>query len=179
MRRPTGVYERGADARDAPGTWEAQVVPTRTGWDPLSPRPAEVVSVSTGARTGDRVGIAQRGEPERCETAIGASELLRSTRETGELAQRTPWREGRGRIMEPTGGNTTGTPMPDTVSTRLRRIAELARGAPDMAIRSLSHHIDEDFLREAYARTRKDGATGVDGQTAAEYERNLTANVRS
>ncbi len=81
--------------------------------------------------------------------------------------------------MEPTEGNTTGLPMPETVSTKLRRIAELARGAPDMAIRSLSHHIDEDFLREAYARTRKDGATGVDGQTAADYEQNLTANVRS
>jgi group II intron reverse transcriptase/maturase len=35
------------------------------------------------------------------------------------------------------------------------------------------------FLKEAYRRTRKDGATGVDGQTAAEYEVNLEENLQS
>lgn len=48
-----------------------------------------------------------------------------------------------------------------------------------MVIRSLSYHIDVDFLREAYDRTRKDGATGVDGQTADEYAANLEGNLRS
>jgi RNA-directed DNA polymerase len=43
---------------------------------------------------------------------------------------------------------------------------------------SLAHHIDVDFLREAYRRTRKDGAPGVDGQTAADYEENLEENLR-
>ena len=38
-----------------------------------------------------------------------------------------------------------------------------------MALTTLAHHIDIDWLREAYRRTRKDGATGVDGQTAEEY----------
>ena len=37
---------------------------------------------------------------------------------------------------------------------------------PSMAFTTLAHHIDIDWLREAYRRTRKDGATGVDGQTA-------------
>jgi len=32
---------------------------------------------------------------------------------------------------------------------------------------------------EAYRRTRKDGATGVDGQTAAEYATNLEGNLRA
>lgn len=81
--------------------------------------------------------------------------------------------------MEPAEGNTAGTSSPSTVSTKLRRIAELARGAPDMVIRTLAHHIDLEFLREAYARTRKDGASGVDGMTAAEYERDLESNLRS
>ena len=54
-----------------------------------------------------------------------------------------------------------------TVSTRLQRIAELAREAPERAFLSLAHHIDVELLREAYRRTRKDGAAGVDGQTAA------------
>ena len=35
-----------------------------------------------------------------------------------------------------------------------------------MAFTSLAHHIDIDWLHEAYCLTRKDGAVGVDGQTA-------------
>jgi group II intron reverse transcriptase/maturase len=44
---------------------------------------------------------------------------------------------------------------------------------------TLAHHIDLDWLREAHRRTRKDGATGVDGQTADEYATNLEDNLRS
>jgi RNA-directed DNA polymerase len=72
-----------------------------------------------------------------------------------------------------------GTPRPDDVSTRLQRVAKLAKEAPSMAFTSLSHHIDVEFLKEAYRRTRKDGATGVDGQTAVEYEANLEDNLQS
>ena len=39
----------------------------------------------------------------------------------------------------------------DNVSTKLQRIAELAKTAPQMAIRTLAHHIDVEFLRVAYA----------------------------
>jgi RNA-directed DNA polymerase len=67
----------------------------------------------------------------------------------------------------------------DSVSTKLERIAELARRAPTMVIRSLAHHIDVEFLHEAYRRTRKDGASGVDDQTAAEYEQQLETNLQS
>ena len=42
---------------------------------------------------------------------------------------------------------------------------------------SLNHHLDLVWLREAYRRTRKDGAVGVDGQTAAEYEKDLEKNL--
>ena len=44
---------------------------------------------------------------------------------------------------------------------------------------SLAHHIDLDFLHEAFRRTRKDGATGVDGRTAEEYEERLEENLQS
>lgn len=70
-----------------------------------------------------------------------------------------------------------GRPRPQTVSTKQQRIAELARQMPGTAITSLSHHMDLDWLREAHARTRKGGATGVDGQTAAEFEANLEDNL--
>lgn len=65
------------------------------------------------------------------------------------------------------------------ISTKLERVAKLAREAPDMAFRSLAHLIDIDWLREAFRRTRKDGARGVDGQSAQEYQANLEDNLRS
>ena len=52
-----------------------------------------------------------------------------------------------------------------TVSTKLERIAKLAREMPQAALTTLAHHIDIDWLREAYRRTRKDGATGIDGRS--------------
>ena len=72
----------------------------------------------------------------------------------------------------------TGTPRPETVYTKQQRIAELARNCPDMAFTNLAHHIDIDWLRKAYALTRKDGAVGVDGQTAEDYEINLKDNLQ-
>jgi len=72
-----------------------------------------------------------------------------------------------------------GTSSPTSVSTRLQRIAELARKAPDMVFTTLAHHIDLELLHEAYRKTRKDGAPGIDGQTAAEYAANLEGNLRS
>lgn len=48
-----------------------------------------------------------------------------------------------------------------------------------MGFTSLNQHIDLAWLHEAYVRTRKDGAVGVDGQTAADYEANLQKNPQS
>ena len=42
---------------------------------------------------------------------------------------------------------------------------------------SLHHLIDGEWMREAYRLTRKDGATGIDGVTAADYEKDLEANL--
>jgi RNA-directed DNA polymerase len=66
-----------------------------------------------------------------------------------------------------------------TVSTKLQRIAEAARQHPERAFTTLAHHIDIDWLREAYRRTRKDGATGIDGQTSEAYAANLEDNLRT
>ncbi len=65
------------------------------------------------------------------------------------------------------------------ISTRLERIAKLAKDAPQMAFRTLAHHIDVNLLREAYRLTRKDGAVGVDGQSAVEYGARLEDNLQS
>jgi RNA-directed DNA polymerase len=66
-----------------------------------------------------------------------------------------------------------------TVSTRQQRIAELAKQSPQMGFTSLNHHIDLAWLYEAFLRTRRDGAPGVDGQTAADYEADLRSNLQS
>lgn len=74
------------------------------------------------------------------------------------------------------------TEMPSSdanISTKLERIAKLAKQNPQMAFTSLAHHIDIDWLKEAYRRTRKSGAPGIDGQTATEYAANLEANLQS
>ena len=72
-----------------------------------------------------------------------------------------------------------GTSGSGPISTRLERIATLARQLPEQPLTTLGHHIDLDWLREAHRRTRKDGATGVDGQTAEEYATHLEGNLRS
>lgn len=76
-------------------------------------------------------------------------------------------------------GNMPGTLSSGSVKTRLQRIAELARERPEMVFTSLSHVIDIYLLEEAYTRTRKGGAVGVDGQTAEEYGAQLRENLQS
>lgn len=73
-------------------------------------------------------------------------------------------------------GETSSSP---TVSTKLDRIAKLARELRSAPLTTLAHHIDVDWLREAYRRTRKDGARGIDGQNAEQYAERLEDNLRS
>ena len=68
---------------------------------------------------------------------------------------------------------------PESVSTKQKRIAELARKKPAMAFTSLNQYLDAEWLGYAYECTRKDGAVGVDGQTAQAYAANLEQNLRS
>lgn len=72
----------------------------------------------------------------------------------------------------------TETSSSTIVSTKLEQIARLAKKMPGVALTTLAHHIDVDWLREAYRRTRKDGAPGVDGQSAEQYAQHLEDNLR-
>ncbi len=67
----------------------------------------------------------------------------------------------------------------EIISTRQGKLAELAQIEPKLVMTTLAHHIDEVWLREAYRRTRKDGAVGVDGVTAEQYEAELESNLSS
>ena len=72
----------------------------------------------------------------------------------------------------------TETPSSESISTKQERIANLAKQTPGVALKTLAHYIDIAWLKEAYRRTRKDGAVGIDGQTAREYAQNLESNLR-
>ncbi len=72
-----------------------------------------------------------------------------------------------------------GAQEPDPVSTKQQRLAALAKQSPQLGFTSLNHHLDLLWLVEAYNRTRKDGAPGVDGQTGEDYGLSLLANLES
>ena len=72
-----------------------------------------------------------------------------------------------------------GTPSLGNISTKLQQVAKLARDAPGLAFTTLAHHLDLAWMREAYRRTRKDGAPGVDGQTAEQYKEHLEENLQN
>jgi len=61
---------------------------------------------------------------------------------------------------------------------KLQKIAEQAQRYPEMVFNNVFHLIDRDFLLEAYRRTRKDSAPGVDQVTAKQYAEHLEENLR-
>jgi hypothetical protein len=124
-------------------------------------------------------GRYRQTKPTKCGgTDDGESEHLIVPLKQGNQPKGTLWREGDAEFTELKEGQMAEAPTSRTVSTRLRQIASLARDAPTMAFSNLAHHIDLDLLREAHRRTRKDGAVGIDRQTAALYAENLEGNLQ-
>lgn len=79
-----------------------------------------------------------------------------------------------------------GNPSPDATTpeapdtyTKLQRIAQLAKQSPQMAFTSLNHHIDLNWMNNAFLLTNKDAAAGVDGVTVQDYAKNREANLLS
>ncbi|MFC3391098.1 group II intron reverse transcriptase/maturase [Aidingimonas halophila] len=62
--------------------------------------------------------------------------------------------------------------------TKQVRIAALAGRFPQRAFTSLAHHLDVQWLKTAYLMTRRDGAVGIDGQTADDFARDFEANIQ-
>lgn len=89
----------------------------------------------------------------------------------------SPWREGARQEIEPLRGNMKDALESEGVYTGQQRIAELARRTPKMRMVSLNQYLNCEWLREAYRRTRKEAAAGVDGVTAEEYAETLDANI--
>lgn len=79
--------------------------------------------------------------------------------------------------MELLKGKMSDTQRSTSVSTKLQQIAKLARDRPGEALTTVAHHIDIEWLCEAFRRTRKNGAPGVDGIVARDYEERLDNNL--
>lgn len=72
----------------------------------------------------------------------------------------------------------TGAQEPGVMYTKQLRIAALAERFPQRAFTSLAHNIDAQWLKTAYLMTRRDGAVGIDGQTADDFVRDFEANIQ-
>ena len=73
----------------------------------------------------------------------------------------------------------TATRRAKAVTPKLLRVMERAERDPEIRFTSLAHLIDEEALKRAYRRLRKNAAVGVDGITKEQYGKELESNVCS
>ena len=83
------------------------------------------------------------------------SEYPHRTVEAGEVTQATPWRERGYRVTESIEGTMTETQSSERISTKLDGIAKLAKRMPGVSLSTLAHHIDIEWMHEAFRRVRK------------------------
>lgn len=65
------------------------------------------------------------------------------------------------------------------MGTKLARIAEMAKAAPELKFTSIGHFINAEALIKSHEKMEIGKATGVDGVTKETYEVNLEANVEN
>ena len=73
----------------------------------------------------------------------------------------------------------TDTQRSEHVCTIQQRIAQVARERPQEVFTSLNHYLDGEWLKAAYGRVKPDSAPGIDGQSWADYGRDLEKNLKS
>lgn len=64
------------------------------------------------------------------------------------------------------------------MSPGLQKVAERAKRDPEARFNSLAHLLDEEALKRAFDRIRKDAAVGIDGITKEKYAEHLEENLR-
>jgi RNA-directed DNA polymerase len=72
----------------------------------------------------------------------------------------------------------TAASMAGAVSPGLLKVMERAKRDPEGCLFAVAHLLDEQALRRAYDRIRKDAAVGVDGITKEQYGLELEHNLR-
>jgi RNA-directed DNA polymerase len=66
----------------------------------------------------------------------------------------------------------------ENVSTKLQRIAELARKDQQIRFTSLAHLLTEEYLKESFGKLNRQASKGGDGVTMSTYRSELDARVR-
>lgn len=120
----TGVRDHGTRAKGCPGTWEISAPQEQSTWN-------------RRARQNERGGGDEK------------SEHRDKSVEAGNRIHGTPSSEERCQQVEPCGGPMEETPCSPTVSTKLERIATMAKAMSGIALTTLAHHIDIDWVGEA------------------------------
>ena len=64
------------------------------------------------------------------------------------------------------------------MSTQLDQITKKAKSEPKLRFTSLAHLLTAEFLTETWKQINRRGASGVNGETAKEYERGLDTRVQ-
>jgi len=64
------------------------------------------------------------------------------------------------------------------MSTQLDQIAKKAKADPKVRFTSLAHLLTPEFLRETWRQMNRRGASGIDGETTKEFERDLDTRVQ-
>jgi RNA-directed DNA polymerase len=67
---------------------------------------------------------------------------------------------------------------PTNLSPKLMKVAERAKRVPETRLLALAYLMDEELLKEAFGRIRKDAAVGVDGVNKEQYGAQLDDNIR-
>ena len=99
-------------------------------------------------------------------TGVEKSESADSTDEVGEPAPRDPAEGSGGSGYGASEGQMTGTSGLELISTRQRKLAELAQQDPQLELTTIAHHIDLVWLRRslpAHAQGRRGGGGRRDG----------------
>jgi len=65
----------------------------------------------------------------------------------------------------------------EAMTPKLLKVMERVKRDPEVRFTSLAHLIDEDALKRAFGRLRKQAAKGVDGVTKEQYGEDLDGNV--
>ena len=112
-------------------------------------------------------------EPEKSDPVVVAAKLANNAeRSAAELVEPRTGTKGNADQQSTLRAQNRGR-----VSQALERVRQAARQRKTEKFTSLLHHIDPAMLRTAFHAIRRDAAPGVDGETWADYEKDLDRRV--
>ncbi len=178
----SGVQERGMFAQGFPrNLGELIASSARIGWETEDQNPGLPPSRPTtaGAKKRARPRYLRAKATKRGEKGVQQSELPIVPQKPGNPSPGDSVEERGNWAVGPMEGKMSETLSSTNVTTKLQRIAKLAREHPKRVFTSIAHVIDVEWMREAYRLTRKDGAAGVDGKGVAEIASALELNLQA